>query len=516
MHRQNKKIMHDVIFSKLNTAFHSLYYFLYDIGSFTIVISKTGYKLMKAVIILVITAFLHAVGFFSKMMTPHLKKGLAVIRRKMSIACFFMKLGMAKYKQNINKHTFLPATRILLNELKIAMIKHKKQILHIVNYLAPATAVIALLITVNFWAHTTFALEVKYSGDTLGYISDESVFSKAADLAEKKVDGGQADIAAVPQYTIKIVDSKALTSADDLSNKLLSKSKDVAEGYGLYADNKFIAAAKAEQDISSVLDNRLNAEKAKYFTANVTYATEYKIEKGIYSIDSIFDSNKLDTKITDDAMPMKAIITESFSNEIPYETIQVKDNTLDSGKTKVKTEGQNGIYETRAEVTYINGSETGRVILSTKTVQEPKNKVVITGTKLSVKVTKNASAMMMIPIAKTPTGYISSPFGDGRGHTGLDFATRIGTSIYAAADGRVIAVNNGGGYGLSILVDHGNGITTLYAHCSSVLVTAGQTVTAGQEIAKSGSSGNSTGPHLHFEVRVNDTKVNPAPYLGLK
>ncbi len=100
-----------------------------------------------------------------------------------------------------------------------------------------------------------------------------------------------------------------------------------------------------------------------------------------------------------------------------------------------------------------------------------------------------------------------------RFHAGLDFAASYGSTIRAADSGMVIFAGWYGGYGKTVIIDHGRGITTLYGHSSELYVTEGQTVQRGQAIASVGSTGLSTGPHLHFEVRRNGTPVNPADYL---
>lgn len=98
-------------------------------------------------------------------------------------------------------------------------------------------------------------------------------------------------------------------------------------------------------------------------------------------------------------------------------------------------------------------------------------------------------------------------------HTGIDIPAPTGTPIKASSDGIVIAAETLGGYGKAVIIDHGGGIVTLYGHNSSITVKKGQTVKRGDTIAKAGSTGNSTGPHLHFEVRKNGAYVDPIPWL---
>ncbi len=117
--------------------------------------------------------------------------------------------------------------------------------------------------------------------------------------------------------------------------------------------------------------------------------------------------------------------------------------------------------------------------------------------------------------------YVSSPFyrnSDGSYHGALDLCVSggsYGKNISAAESGTVITASYHWSYGNYVVVDHGNGLSTLYAHCSSLAVGAGQSVSKGQTIAYVGSTGNSTGPHLHFEVRINGSRVNPSGYIGM-
>lgn len=111
-------------------------------------------------------------------------------------------------------------------------------------------------------------------------------------------------------------------------------------------------------------------------------------------------------------------------------------------------------------------------------------------------------------IITSPYGYRSSGF-----HTGLDMAVSTGTPVYAAASGTVTFAGYKGSYGYLVIIDHGNGYQTYYAHCSALYVSAGQSVAQGQNISAVGSTGNSTGPHLHFEIRYNGSTLNPQSYI---
>ena len=130
--------------------------------------------------------------------------------------------------------------------------------------------------------------------------------------------------------------------------------------------------------------------------------------------------------------------------------------------------------------------------------------------------TINGVYIASVPVSN---GHITSRFGSResiRNHThkGIDIAASYGTDIKAVADGTIeYASYNSGGYGNLVIIDHGNGIKTYYGHCSKLCVSVGQKVNAGDVIAKVGSTGNSTGNHCHFEIRVNGTQIDPQKYV---
>ena len=136
-----------------------------------------------------------------------------------------------------------------------------------------------------------------------------------------------------------------------------------------------------------------------------------------------------------------------------------------------------------------------------------------TSTKIS-----NDKPNLGISLIQPVSGKLTSRYGErssirSSAHTGLDIANSAGTPIKAAASGTVVFAGTKGSYGRMVIISHGNGVQTYYGHCSSLLVSVGQTVSQGEVIAKMGSTGNSTGNHLHLEIRVNGSSVNPQKYL---
>lgn len=156
-------------------------------------------------------------------------------------------------------------------------------------------------------------------------------------------------------------------------------------------------------------------------------------------------------------------------------------------------------------------------------VQKPqvivaKNKTTSVGSVNTATTIAGGKVSLGISLARPVSGIISSRFGArssirSSAHTGLDIATSTGTPVLAAASGTVTFSGRKGSYGNLLVITHSNGVQTYYGHCSKLYVSAGTTVTQGQTVAAVGSTGNSTGPHLHFEVRVNGVAYNPQNYL---
>jgi murein DD-endopeptidase MepM/ murein hydrolase activator NlpD len=209
---------------------------------------------------------------------------------------------------------------------------------------------------------------------------------------------------------------------------------------------------------------------------------------------------------------LDVIVTKEEKKEevIPFANEVENDATMPKGETKVKQEGKDG---TRS-VTYAISEQSGKIIkkeVTSETVlQEPVNHVVVKGTKV---IPSRGSGSLAWP---TVGGYISSERGYRWGsiHQGIDIARPSNRTILAADNGVVVSAGYSGAYGNKIVIDHQNGLRTLYAHLSSIDVSVGQTVSKGSHIGVMGTTGNSTGIHLHFEVFKGGVNQNPLSYVG--
>ena len=187
---------------------------------------------------------------------------------------------------------------------------------------------------------------------------------------------------------------------------------------------------------------------------------------------------------------------------------EVEDSTLLLGEEKVLSQGTPGLGERTDRVTYTMGQEQSRENMSRNRLAQATPTQVAVGTAQGV---EGAKGRFLWPLR----GRITSPFG-GRQifggenfHRGLDIAAPSGTPIAASAGGQVIWAGPKGTYGNLVKIDHGNGFTTYYAHCSELLVQEGDQVTQGPTIALVGSTGRSTGPHCHFELLWQDELLDP-------
>ncbi len=193
-------------------------------------------------------------------------------------------------------------------------------------------------------------------------------------------------------------------------------------------------------------------------------------------------------------------------NENYYAATQyVDDSSLYVGNDVVVQEATEGERVVTAIISYNNGSEYNREIINQDIITEAQPKIVHRGTK--------TIPTYMYPLSNPRQ---TSGFGMrwGKMHKGLDFGCPVGTAVFASRGGTIVRAGWAGAYGYCVDIDHGDGVLTRYGHLSNPLVSVGQYVKQGEKIALSGNTGRSTGPHLHFEIRVGGEPQNPANYLN--
>ncbi|MFY0520456.1 peptidoglycan DD-metalloendopeptidase family protein [Lysinibacillus sp. UGB7] len=201
---------------------------------------------------------------------------------------------------------------------------------------------------------------------------------------------------------------------------------------------------------------------------------------------------------------------KKVTDTIPFKKVIEEDPTMYKGESVIKQQGVDGKKETSYLLTSENGTRTSKVALKETVVQQPVDEIEVVGTKV---ISSRGTGEFSWPAVG---GYISSQMGQrwGAQHRGIDIARPSNYNILAADNGVVVAAGVSGSYGNRIVVNHNNGYTTLYGHLSSIDVEVGQVVEKGSVIGIMGSTGNSTGTHLHFEVEKNGALVNPLSYVG--
>lgn len=461
------------------------------------------------------------------------------------------------------------ALKEAFNNTKPSLIKWGKNILPFAS-VAACACVIALGLNLNF------VLKVEYNGEFVGYINSESTFDAAKTEVNSRVALLEDDeFIKTPTYHLAVAGEKKVIDADQLTDNLILASSDtVTEASGLYVGGKFMGAVEDGSGAKQYLTAKLQEYESKYPDAVVTLANNAELNDGLYpneslisydemmnlikgevqtekiyyvkkgdTLSEIANSNGLTTRelmalnpglkptsihsgdkvllqASEPLIRVQVVYTSTYQEKIAYSTKKTPSSKYNVGYSKTTTKGVNGLKEVTAEITLIDGAETNREILAATVLKEPVTEQITYGTRrvsyggsYGGSVSNLGTGKFKWPVGP-PGGYISCYLYGYYGHTGIDIAAPKGTPIYAADSGTVVkAVKQSYGYGWHIIIDHGNGYTTYYAHNSALFVSPGQKVTKGQHIANMGRTGNATGNHLHFEVRYNGKVKNPVDYL---
>lgn len=451
-----------------------------------------------------------------------------------------------------------------LGKVRSVVARHPVSPLLYVTLLAVVVGVVA------FNGTYTRAYALNLNGQELGVVSSleerdaivSNVESRAADILGEDYSFDAEKLSTTPVY----VAPDEISDAAQIEAVLFEDVGALVQAYGLRVDGVELGCAATEQDLQALLDEAAQpyltentisyefVEDVEIYPVELPSNTQYDLEsiretlsvmrveqstyvvkKGdtfnaiAYSLgmypnelsilnpDVIVDKIWVDQELViQEAVPFLSVqnFTDETYEEViasPVEYIETAD--LYVGDTKVKEQGEDGLALVNAKVTYVNGVEVDREVVSSETLVEPTTTYSYTGT--TPRPVTASNGYFIWPVR----GTITSNFG-GRNlwgsydfHLGLDIACRTGTSIKAADGGIVIKSGWSGSYGKLVAIRHDNGYVTYYAHNSELLVSVGDKVYQGQVIARAGSTGNSSGPHCHFEVRINNTSVNPRNYL---
>lgn len=288
----------------------------------------------------------------------------------------------------------------------------------------------------------------------------------------------------------------------------------------LVIDGETVGVTNEPEALAAALDQYLIDYRSDYDDATTTeFVNDVQVEKRSYdSSVTLLSADEL-MAAADGKFSVSLSTDWSYDIEIAYDTDVTYDEDKDSTYEEVTQEGEAGAETVYVRLTYVDGVFTDSTVTAVKTTKEPVSEQVIRGSKQGVLAqgAGKASGNFIWPLPHTHSISSYMEWRWGRMHNGIDIAGGgdYGQPIIAADGGTVTwSGNDGGGYGNYVMIDHGNGYMTVYGHASSLAVSTGEYVSQGQTIAYVGSTGNSTGPHLHFEIRLNGAYQNPLDYVS--
>lgn len=439
--------------------------------------------------------------------------------------------------------------------------------------LAFGGAALVIAATAVFVSRYTFGTTVIYEGQALDTVASEleakRVTASIADITSETLGKTFTFSDSSIQYTSGLVERSAVVDRAELEEELTDEMGLVTQGYSLYINDELIGSTQYEGALEGLLD-QLKESYISEDTLTVDFVEDVRIAKGYVPTESImnlgqiaeilnstkegevtytvvkgdtwsgianshgmttkellainpdFDINRLqigDELTLSNAVPyLTVMVTErqNYVEDIQYDITYTDDATMYKGDYKVLSKGVYGTADVVADVTYVNGEETERTVISSVTLTEPVTEQRAQGTKARPSWYPTGSF-------RWPTsGRITSYFGyrntgirgASTNHKGIDISVPYGTPIYAADGGVVSFSGYKGAMGYVVIIDHQNGFKTYYEHNSSLLVSAGQTVYKGQQVAKAGRSGVTSGVHCHFGIQYNGTYYNPLNYLS--
>jgi len=372
--------------------------------------------------------------------------------------------------------------------------------------------------------NTQIGFAVLVNGETVGTAQSKAEATHIIENVEQQASqilGFDYSMADKVTVTAELAPEKSDSS--ELEKVMLGSIDGIVQRYAIVVDGTIIGSSENAAELINLLQSILD-EYGTPDTISLSFVQDVSVDQLFLRDDTTQDlsliRSQLDPK-NDDAsfcLSVERVETRSVSEAISYDTEYYDDSTIYTGTTRVDTAGADGERVTTVRSTSINGKEISSQAINTFIKSEPVAEVVACGT---AELPPTASRGCFI----WPTdGIITSYFGarnagiGSTNHKGIDIGGVTGQDILAADGGEVIYAGwNDSGYGYLVKLQHDDGSVTYYAHCSSVLVSEGERVAQGQVIALMGSTGISSGPHLHFEIRPGgdsaDNSVDPLTLL---
>lgn len=281
-----------------------------------------------------------------------------------------------------------------------------------------------------------------------------------------------------------------IRSVSDVESEILKNS-----------EQKQVVEVKAGDTLSQIAEN-YGLSMDDLLAMN----TNYEDENAVIRVGDL-----ITVTVPEPELPVDYTKDEYYEEDYNEDTVYIDNDSWYTTKTEVVQEPSTGHRRVIAEVSYENDTQTGSKILKQQVMTAAVPMIVERGTQ--------TPPTYIWPVSG---GYVSSGFGARSApkkgastyHKGIDIACSVGTAVMASNGGTVSSAGWQSGYGYVVYIDHGNGVQTRYGHLSKILVSVGEHVSQGERIALSGNTGNSTGPHCHFEIRINGEAVNPLNYLN--
>lgn len=391
--------------------------------------------------------------------------------------------------------------------------KHRK-------FLSLLTIAATIIVCMLFYSEMKpNAYEISLGDNTVAFVENNADVEYVSKTLEQIITrfGMKAPYNEILISKVKVNDDLLVKDINNLGSSILNGSDIEVNAVVMNIDGKDAALLANEKEGNQVLNFMSSFYAAKNNVNIKQSGTPNKIR---YSEKKVLMSQveepkqaaekleKVNEKRKNPLISFKIKGETEVKEAIPPSTTITWSDELFLGDSKVKSDGKEGEKLVHKEVTLENSKIVDSKVMNEQVLAKPTNAVVEKGTKNPI--TGNI-AFLSVPSRGTYTSSFGMRWG--RMHNGIDIGAPIGTPIYAALDGVVSFSGVEDGYGNMIKIDHGNGIETFYGHCSVLNVSKGRAVKRGDKIAEVGNTGNSTGPHVHFELRVNGVAKNPTQYL---